>query len=541
MKKILNSILLLCAAHTTFAQTNNIARPKLVVGIVVDQMRWDYLYRYYARYGNDGFRRILDGGYACQNTTINYIPTYTAPGHSCIYTGSVPAIHGIAANDWIDNATGKSWYCTQDDNVRAVGGSSNAGKMSPRNLLTTTVTDELKLATNMRSRTYGISIKDRGAILPAGHLANGAYWYDDSTGNFMSSSYYGSQLPEWLIQFNNKKWADTLLRRNWNTLYPIGTYTNSISDNNNYEELGKHEQTPTFPHITEKLSYKALRTMPAGNTLCMMLAKKCIVKEELGQNGTTDFLCLSLSSTDYIGHAYAPNSVEAEDTYLRLDKDLASFLHFLDEKVGEGNYLIFISADHGAAHNAAYMNDINIPAGSLTDDVVYKELSAYLKKQFKTDSLVRAVMNYQVVLNNDKIKTSKTDAQLLSKTIVQFCSKYPAVAHVVDMNNSNETPLPQPIQECLINGYNTKRSGSIELVYEPNYYEHGLKGTTHGSWNPYDAHIPLLWYGWHIGKGESFRHNNMTDIAATLSALLHIQTPNGCIGNPIEGVLHSKN
>ncbi|HQE13072.1 MAG TPA: alkaline phosphatase family protein, partial [Flavipsychrobacter sp.] len=241
MKNLSFGISLLFLVFIGKAQTTStLPRPKLVVGIVVDQMRWDYLYRYYDRYDKGGFKRLLHQGFSCENTMINYSPSYTAPGHAGIYTGSVPSVHGIAGNDWIDNQTGRHWYCVEDTNVVSIGGSKASGMMSPNNLLTTTITDELRLATNFKSKVVGISLKDRGSILPAGHLGK-AYWLDDSTGNLITSSYYSNELPEWVNQLNKRQLINTYLNNPWTTLYPIATYTQSLPDNNPYESSNKKE------------------------------------------------------------------------------------------------------------------------------------------------------------------------------------------------------------------------------------------------------------------------------------------------------------
>lgn len=541
MKQACLAIVFLLFVSTVFAQNIHKAeRPKLVVGIVIDQMRWDYLYRYYNRLGEGGFRRMMNEGFNCQNTMINYLPTFTAPGHACAYTGSVPSIHGIASNDWIDKATGEAVYCTEDKKVTAVGGASKAGQMSPENLWTTTVTDELKLATNMRSKVYGISIKDRGSILPAGHLANGAYWFDDSTGGFMSSTYYGNELPGWLTAFNNKHYADSLINKDWELLYPSKTYKQSLADDNAYEGKFKGEDAPVFPHSVKGMKgkgYNGLRYLPGGNTIVLKAARACIKGEELGQGKSTDFLCVSLSTPDYAGHMFTPNSVEVEDMYLRLDKELASFLRYLDNHVGEGQYTVFLTADHGGAHNAEYMKDLKIPAGNKSESQAYKELNAYLKTKWVADSVVKQLGDYQVYLDEKRIR-NETERMAAMAFIVDWLNKQEGVAYVVDMEQMNNAAVPEPIKTMIVNGYNRERSGCIQIILKPGWYSMSIPtGTTHGTWNPYDTHIPLLWYGWGIKKGETNRTVNMTDIAPTISALLHIQMPNGCVGNVITEVM----
>jgi predicted AlkP superfamily pyrophosphatase or phosphodiesterase len=532
MKKVLNSLLMLLISVPAIAQSKGVARPKLVVGIVVDQMRWDYLYRYQHRFGNGGFKRLMNEGFNCQNTYLNYVPSYTAPGHATLFSGSVPAIHGIVGNDWIENNIAK--YCTEDKTTQSVGGSQGAGQMSPRAMKTTNIGDELRLSTNFHSRVFGIALKDRGAIFPAGHSANGAFWFDDSTGNFISSSFYGKELPQWLQQFNSRRWVDTFLAKNWETLYPIESYTQSISDDNPYEHLRKGESSPTFPHLVSAASYKQIRSLPAGNTLTFKLAKTLIGAEELGQKEATDMLCISLSSTDYIGHAYAPNSIEVEDMYLRLDKDIASFLTYLDTKIGVENYTLFLSADHGGAHNASLLTDHKIPAGTLSETELGRELKSLIKKTFGTDSIIQSVMNYQIVLNEHLIVQKKLNRTAIKAHIINYCKHKEGIAQVLDLENLAQSNIPAHLKELLQNGYYAQRCGVIGIIYDPAWYSDGKKGTTHGTWNPYDTHIPLLWYGWGIPQGETFQQTEATDIAATIAALLHIQVPNGCVGKAIE-------
>jgi predicted AlkP superfamily pyrophosphatase or phosphodiesterase len=538
-------ILLIIGSSSCVQRQTTINRPKIVIGLVVDQMRWDYLYRYYDRYGNGGFKRLLKDGYNCQNANIDYLPSFTGPGHACIYTGSVPSIHGIAGNNWIDNQTGRNWYCVDDDKVSLAGDKSKTASYSPHNMLTTTITDELRLATNFRSRVFGIAIKDRGAILPAGHTGNAAYWYNDKTGDFVTSTYYDTayQNPAWLQAFNKQELADKLAKQNWLLLYVDSTYKQSVKDQNDYEDPFKGENNPVFPHKFNELAradrISAIKSTPAGNTLTLNMARACIEGEKLGKNMNADFLCVSLSSTDYAGHQFAPNAVELEDMYLRLDKEIDSFLCFLDKSFGRSNYLFFLTADHGGAHNPKFLNDHKIPAGiafNLTAD-----LNSYLRDQFKKDSLVRGIVNYQVFLNEEAIAGNKSLNRDAIKTGIRnwILDKMTAtyripVSYVIDMEDVNRYTVPEPIRTMAINGYNHQRSGCLQIILNPGWFESDrFTGTTHGSWNPYDSHIPLIWYGWHIPKGETNKPCNMTDISATLAALLHIQAPNGCIGKPI--------
>ncbi len=528
------------------AASTNLPRPKLVVGIVVDQMRWDYLYRYYSRYGTGGFKRLLNDGFSCENTMVDYIPTITAAGHSSIYTGTSPAIHGIAGNDFIIQATGKSMYCTEDSSVQTVGSTSTAGKMSPRNLLTTTVTDELRLATNFKSKVIGIALKDRGGILPAGHTANAAYWFDDKNGSWITSTYYMKELPQWVNDFNAKKLPETYLKQDWNTLYPINTYTLSTEDNSKYEGLFRGAGTPTFPIKTSTLyqnNPSIIRTTPYGNTLSIDFAEAAIKAEQMGKGEYTDFLALSLSSTDYVGHQFGVNAVETEDTYLRLDRDLAAFFNYLDANIGKGQYTIFLTADHGAAHNTAFLRDHEIPAGVWDDSQVIRTLNAQLLEKYKGDRLILSFTNYQVQLNNVTIKRLKLDESAIKNDIIQYLQQQPAIAFAVDMQKAQTANIPDELRERIIKGFNAGRSGAIQIILQPGWFGGRVAaggkstGTSHGTWNPYDAHIPFVLMGWGIKHGALTRETHMTDIAPTIAALLHIQTPNGTIGKPVSEVL----
>jgi predicted AlkP superfamily pyrophosphatase or phosphodiesterase len=528
--------------NATATVTTVLPRPKLVVGIVVDQMRWDYLYRYYDRYQSNGFKRMLNEGFTCENTNIDYIPTVTAIGHSSIYTGSVPAIHGIAGNDFIDQATGKNMYCAGDSTVRSVGTTSSAGKMSPRNLLASTITDELKLATNFRSKVIGIALKDRGGILPAGHTPNAAYWFDDDSGNWITSTYYMNDLPAWVKQFNSQKLVDKYLKQDWNTLYPIGTYVQSAPDNNKYEGKFRGTDAPVFPIKTSQLyngNEGLIRSTAYGNTFTLDFAKSIVENEQMGKNIVTDFLAVSLSSTDYVGHQFGPNSVEAEDTYLRLDRDLASFFTYLDAKVGKGNYTVFLTADHGAAHNPNFLADHNIPGGLWNTINARNGLNKMLEDKYGEKNLVLSLSNYQVNFNNILVGQKKISEGGIKADCIAWLEKQPGIAYAVDMLQAKTATIPEALRQRIINGYNPDRSGTIQIILKPGWYSgaYGATGTSHGTWNPYDAHIPFVLMGWGIQHGSLSRETHMTDISATIAALLHIQAPSGCIGEPVTEAL----
>lgn len=523
---------------TAFAQTAE-NRPKLVVGVVVDQMRYDFLYRYSEKYGDTGFKRLLKNGYSCENTHIPYVPTFTAPGHTCIYTGSVPAIHGIVGNDWYSRQTKHFQYCTTDTSFVTVGAKGKTGQQSPNQLKATTITDELRLATNFKSKTIGIALKDRSSILPAGHAANHAYWYDGKSGNFVSSSYYGDTLPAWVNAFNARGLAASYLKSNWNVLQKNG-YAESTEDDVNWESNYTNEEHPVFPHRVDELTkngYAILPATPWGNSITFEMAKAAIKNENLGRNGTTDFLAVSFSSTDYIGHQFGPNSVETEDGYLRFDKELGEFLIYLDQTVGAGNYLLFLSADHGVSHAVGFNKKHNIPAGNVKDHDLDSICNKYLYEQYGEKNMVEALVNFQVYLNQAVLEKHDIREKDVVSDLSAFLMKQPNVKAVVDLHHLSATTLEPQLKERLTNGYNHQLSGDLQIIYEPAVLEAFETGTTHGSNYNYDTHIPLVWFGWNVKAGKDFSEVRMTDIAATLAAMLHIQEPSGCVGKPIQGLL----
>ncbi len=518
-------------------------KPKLIVGIVVDQMRWDYLYRFTDQYVANGFRRMIDQGFTCENTFIPYMPTYTAAGHACVYTGSVPAINGIMGNNWYDKTKRASVYCTDDDSVTTVGTTGDVGKMSPVNMWTTTITDELRLSNNFQSKVIGIALKDRGSILPAGHSANAAYWYEGKTGKWITSSYYMNALPGWVTAFNAKDLVAGYMSRDWNTLLPIAQYKLSSTDDKPYERNIDGETTVTFPHKLSAIGaekYESFRYTPAAATFTFDFAKAAIENEKLGAGSVTDFLAVSISSTDYVGHQFGPNSIEVQDTYLRLDRDIADLLTYLDTKYGRGNYLTFLTADHAVAHVPGFLKEHKLPGGTYSDGDAIKAINLAIDNKFGVKNAILSSQNYQVYLDTDEIDKKGKNIKDVTALVIKMLKELPYVVEAFEFNGLGASTLPEPQNERFINGFNSQRGGDIMFTVKPGYFSGSDKGTTHGSWNPYDAHIPLLFYGWNVKPGKTSREVYMTDIAPTVAAMLKIQMPNGSIGKVITEITHSK-
>jgi len=519
-------------------------KPKLIVGIVVDQMRYDYLYRFADKFGNDGFKRLMSEGFNCTNTNYNYTPTETGPGHASVYTGTTPCIHGIVGNNWYDRTTQKSIYCADDKTVKTVGAVSDAGQMSPRNMLANTITDEVHQASNMYSKVIGVALKDRGAILPAGHTANAAYWYD-SSGAWISSTYYMKDLPAWVDKFNKKELPRQYLSKSWNTLLPGDQYIDCSPDNNKYESKFKGESSPTFPHdlpglMAANKGLDMIRYTPFGNTLTKDFAIATIEEESLGQGFATDFLTVSFSSTDYIGHFYGPHSIELEDTYLRLDRDLADLFHFLDKYLGKENVLVFLTADHAVVDVPQYLIDKKIPAGYFSYRPAMDSLKKYLNKNYG-DTLVEAYYNKQVYLNHTVIANKKIQENALEEDIADFLLRFNGVIQTVTAHTLKTAGFaPDDARSFTQNGYQAKRCGDVMLLLLPGWIESDRPtGTTHGSSYSYDTHVPLLWYGWKVKPGSTGDAARPIDIAPSISQLLNIPFPDGCTGRPIPALLNS--
>lgn len=519
------------------------SKPQLVIGIVIDQMRFDYVYRYWDKLGKGGFKRILGEGFQCRNTNYNYMPTYTGPGHASIYAGTTPAVHGIIANDWPDREAGKMVYCVEDSKAKPIGTESEEGKRTPNRMLSSTIGAQMHIGTNHGSKVFGIALKDRAAILPAGHTANGAFWYDGSTGRFITSNYYMTALPQWVNDFNNRKLPEQYLSQPWNTLLPIDQYKESLPDNSPYEGIWRGEAQPIFPHKLPELKdmngkLGMIRSTPFGNSLTRDFAQALIMGENLGKGTYTDLLAVSFSSPDYIGHMYGPQSIEVEDCYLRLDKEIEEFLKFIDNWCGKNNALVFLTADHGAVENPQFLIDAGLPAGYFKEDMVVDSLKRHLKRIYG-DTLVWQYANDQVYFNNKTIDTKGINKVELENYVANFLLRFPGVASTLTADDLASNEFGETPKHLVQKGFYFKRSGDVAVILNPGWISDWGRqtGTTHGTPWSYDTHVPLYWWGWKIQHGESETPVNIADIAPTVCLMLNIQSPNGCTGKPITGLI----
>jgi len=544
-------LFLFCSCGSQNATTNkasempsieNNARPKLVVGLVVDQMRYDYLTRFYSKFGNGGFKRMMNEGFNCKNNHFNYVPTYTGPGHASVYTGTTPKYHGIIGNNWYDKETKEFVYCAGDDKVQSIGTTDDAGQMSPHRMQTTTVADENRLFTQMQGKTIGISLKDRGAILPAGHTANAAYWFHGrDEGSWISSTFYMKDLPQWVKNFNTSDTAESYLKE-WNTVYDIATYTESGIDENTFEGGFRGKDKATFPYDLKTLSkdnrgFDILKATPYGNSLTTDFALAAIKAENLGKDNITDVLAVSFSATDYVGHNFGVNSKEIEDTYIRLDLDLERLFQYLDETVGKGEYTVFLTSDHGAVDVPSYLNSVKVPAGYVDRKDRKEKFNTFLNSTYGTEDIVENISNNQIFLDRAKVKSLGLALTDVQNAIAMEQLGYKNISKVYTATTMSSSSFSTGIEELLQNGFNQKRSGDIILVDDTAFISYGNTGSTHGSALNYDTHVPLLFFGKGIKHGETYDKTVIPDIAPTISALLGISFPNAATGEVLGFVI----
>ncbi|GIZ10448.1 alkaline phosphatase PafA [Flavobacterium sp. UMI-01] len=515
-------------------------RPKLVVGIVVDQMKKEYLSRFYNDFSEDGFKRLLNNGFSFENMHYNYLPTYTAPGHASIYTGTTPNHHGIVGNDWFNKKTAKSMYCTDDTSVKTVGnGTKSEGEMSPVNLLSTTITDELRMSTNFEGKVIALSLKDRGAILPGGHFANWAFWYS-KTGDFISSTFYGEKLPQWVVQFNEEKHYLTYLNKDWTLLKPLSVYNESLVDNNPYEGKLYNSKNPVFPYdlkdMFEKNDASVIRTTPFGNDFLAEFAMRAIKEENLGKDDVTDFLTVSFSSTDYVGHLFGPRSIELQDTYLRMDETLATLLRFLDKSVGKDNYMLFLTADHAGAENVNFLKDNKYNVKSVPPKEIRENLKAFSQQTYGAD-LVLNYSNFNIFFDKVKIKANNWDLNDVKNKFKTYLMNLEHVKRVYTEEEILAASGNDMYLANIQNGYDPIQNGDLVVVDKPGYIESHGTGTTHGTIYTYDTHVPALFYGWKIKKGKSFQKSVITQLAPTIAQKIQISLPNASSLDVLEDVL----
>ena len=553
MKNIfLIKIILITLLGLTFVNCNSknsgsqsdLDKPKLVVAVVVDQMRFDYLNKFKSKYSKNGFNRLVREGFNLNNNHYNYVPTVTGPGHASISTGSTPKTHGIAGNNWFDKKNQKYTYCTTDLDYENLGGTAYSAKMSPKNLLVNTFGDLNRLENDMKSKTISIALKDRGSILMGGKNANAAYWfYGKDKGEWVSSKYYMNKLPEWVTSFNNSESISKYLT-DWNTLYDIDTYKESRADENNFEKVFKGAMSVSFPYDLDKLKdlndgYDILKETPFGNNLTTDFVFSAIENEGLGLDSYTDVLTISYSSTDYIGHNFGVDSKETQDAYLRLDLEIERLLDYLDKNIGENEYLLFLTADHGASKIPAYLNSIGVKSKNVEDKELDVALNNILISEFGSERLVSKIVNNQIYINDLAVESLGINYNEVQEKIINFLNDLDFIDGVYTSEEIINGIYEEGYKLLIQNGFNTERSGDIIFKFHENVIKYGNRGTTHGSGYSYDTHVPLIFFGKNIVQGESEIRTKITDIAPTVVKLMGLKDMNDSTGDVLTFVIQN--
>lgn len=524
------------------------APPRLVVGIVVDQMRADYIYRYWDNFSEGGFKRLLREGSFQRDAHYNYGLTHTGPGHASIYTGTTPRDHGIMMNDMFVRSTGKMINCVQDDNVRGVEADGPRAHRSPLNLLSGTIADELERRYDGRSKTVGVSFKDRGAILPMGRTGDAAYWFfEDTAGSFATSSWYRNELPQWLRAFNARKLVAGQLNGTWDLLLPRERYHQVLPDDNPYEAPLPGAVRPTLPldiaaaYTASNKSPWLIKAVPGALHITTELALAALEGEQMGQDAITDLLAVSYSATDELGHEMGPRALEVEDMYLRLDREIERLLKELDKRVGEGNYTVFLTADHAAVDVPEYLKDLKASAGYVEMADLTASVEQALSARFGQGKWVRRRVKEYLYLNDSLIMVRKLDRAEVQRVATETVRAFPGVAEAFTGTELTRSAQPFERAAMLQRGYMPERGGDVCFILRPGYLpawpNMARQGTEHGSvWN-YDTHVPVIFFGRGVRQGEVLRRTSITDVAPTVCAIIGMTMPDACTGHVVPEVI----
>jgi predicted AlkP superfamily pyrophosphatase or phosphodiesterase len=516
-------------------------KPKLVVGIVVEQLRYDHLEKFRDKLEENGIRRLLNEGTYYKNAGYDYMLTQSAPGHATIATGTQPSFHGITADSWYLTLKNEMIYCTQDKEVDPVGGSYESGLHSPVNLLSSTFSDELAMATNRNAKIFSVGLKESSAILSTGHYANGVYWFDNTTGTFMTSTWYTDSLPEWVNDFNATKFPDSFLNGQWAPLKGNSYYTDCLSDSSRFE-IG-FNGVNSFPYDLKKLSqkgllnikrdYSVLRETPFGNTLTKDFAIQLIQKEQLGKDDVTDFISICFSASDNIGHRFGPSSVEAADALYRLDADIAGLLKFLNDSLGKRNILVYFTAAHGISEIPSVLEQNRIPTGYFRQTQALQLLRSYLNAIYGQGDWVKGYYENQIFLNRVLVEDAKIPLEDIQKKVSRFLVQFSGVSSAYPYSAFEANDFGNGHLKRIVNSFSPQRSGDVIVTLNPGWIEKGEYVANHNSPYEYDSHVPLIWYGWAVNRATVTRKVDITDIAATLSSLCRVPYPNACTGEPL--------
>ncbi|MBX9685611.1 MAG: alkaline phosphatase family protein [Candidatus Obscuribacterales bacterium] len=515
------------------------AQPKLILFLVVDQFSFDYLNRFNERFGAGGFRYLMDNGANFTNCRYKHATTHTAVGHSIMSTGAYPWSTGVVANTWYSKRKEKEIEAVEDDTVQLVGG--NGPGASCRSMAGSSLGDEMRLATNGKSKVFTCSLKDRAALFLAGRMANGAYWFDTRTGHFVSSSQFGSTMPGWVNAFNDRRVADSSFGKPWQRLLPENLYNASTKDDYTYERAIPGDGR-VFPHVISggasspsEPFYQAFRMTPFSNQMLADFAKEAIEKENLGARDATDMLGISFSASDFLGHSFGPNSQEIEDLFLRLDQTLASFFQYLDQKIGLDKCMVVLCSDHGCMPIPEFLRDKGLDAGRIDSKAMMSLMEAGLDQKLGADDWIASFQPPNLYFNRNTISKQKVRKQDVEDIAAQTAESVPGVGDVYTAFQfyMNQMP-PSPHLDFAKRSYFTSRSGDLFILPKPGYiFSSEPNGTGHGSQFRYDSQVPLIIMGPGIKAGKYTQDCSPADIAPTLCSILHINVPSLCEGRAL--------
>jgi predicted AlkP superfamily pyrophosphatase or phosphodiesterase len=520
-------------------------KPKLIVGIVVEQLRYDQLEKIREHLGENGIRRLINEGTSYRNASFGYLLTQGAPGYATINTGAEPSFHGIPSDNWYEPLKNELIYCTKDVTVNPVGGSFETGMHSAVNLHSTTFSDELRLASNMKSKAFGIGFREYAAIFAAGHIGNGAFWFDDRTGSWMSGSTYMKELPGWVNDFNSLRLSDKYMSGTWDRVRDKSLYSMAFPDSSLFER--GFEGRVVLPYDLNKMSmggglikkreYTLLKETPFSNTITTDFALRLLEAEGLGTGDHTDFLSIAYSATDHIGHRFGPSSVEAYDALFRLDMEIEKLLTWLNEKIGKRNILVYFTAAHGVSEVPSVLESNRIPGGYFWQNQAMMLLRSYLNAIYGEGDWVRGYHERQVFLNRNLIEDAKIPLEEIQSKAARFLIQFSGVSAAYPYYAFETSNFLNGHLRKISNSYSPLRSGDIIVILKPGWIDRGDYVTNHNSPYDYDSHVPLIWYGWSVNRSMVSRKVNMTDIAVTLSTIVRIPLPNASSGEPLTEII----
>ena len=544
---ILSALTFLVCATGMYGADIDAKKPRLVVGIVVEQMRYDYLQRFWPKLSSDGFKKLVSEGVYFENVRHNNFFTQSSVGFATIATGTTPSIHGITGDRWYINLLDKETYCVEDGSQKSVGGTSySAGQMSPKNIMTTTFADQLKLYSRFRSKVVGIGMDASSAIIPAGHTADIALWYEDSSGEWITSSYYNSALPTWVAEFNRKRFPLEFLQQTWITMLPVADYDVCITGPNTYAP--GINGVKTFPYVYDQLSkpasasssskdYSVLRCSPWANTFTKDFAIAAMDGMELGKDDITDFISIAFSATENITAAFGPSSMELMDSYIRLDNDIAHLIRYIEATAGgKENVLIYLTSDRGTPEIPEYLASEKIPVGSFNYISAVSLLKSYLNLTYGEAEWVKGYYQQQLYLNRNLIEERKMNLEEIQNVVARFMIQFAGVAHVMTSSALEKTHFTDNIFGAMQKGFHQKRSGDVIINLMPGWVEKGDSKRSSSSPYSYDTHVPLVMYGWQIKPAVISETTDITVLAPTLSSLLKIPAPDAALGEAVKGI-----